>query len=359
MMRSFFYKILKRIQKYIADSNMRRMVINNHHDALSHDNKIADFRKLGFSMSESAIFDLQHNDYRKYITTWEAYQPRYQNEMRQYFPISDDKYLFYLVFSHYVRTPICYALIQKGNITWLETNNDLNLYEFIISRGGAVIKERGGSDGFGIYVLETKGIGLTYKGKKFSHEDLDEIVSQANNAILQEKIHQGEFENNLFPQSINTIRIVTVRKPQSTKHEIVAALQRIGSKHSFPVDNFNQGGGCCLIDLETGRLGKMTSIFSLDKEGNRQFFSKHPDTGEQLEGKVIPHWPEVKSKIVELTMKLPFFEYIAWDVVLQDNGIAVIETNMKSSLNVFQIHKPMRDSILGNKYREHGWLVDE
>lgn len=111
---------MQRIKKQIADSSTKRMIVNSHHDVLVHNGEIADCRKYGFSLSESVIFNLRHNDRKKYITTWEAYQPRYNNKMQQYFPISDDKYLFHLVFSHYVRTSECYALINGGGIMWLK-----------------------------------------------------------------------------------------------------------------------------------------------------------------------------------------------------------------------------------------------
>ena len=57
-----------------------------------------------------------------------------------------------------------------------------------------------------------------------------------------------------------------------------------------------------------------------------------------------------------ISLKVPFFEYVAWDFVVKDNGYALIETNMKSSLNVFQIHRGMRDEKIGEKYLERGFL---
>lgn len=338
---------------------MRNVIVNKHHDVSVFDKKdVKDFRKKGFSLAESALYNLTLDNYKDYITTWESYQPRLINN--PYFPISDDKYLFYLVYSHFIKTPMVYALISDGEIYWLsEENNGARLLDFFLSHGGGVIKDRGGCDGFGVFVFTVSSSGqLMYNGSAVSLDQIEKIVLGCKKGIVQERVLQGTFENEIYDKSVNTIRIVTMKRKGKEEHEIVAALQRIGNDKSKPVDNFNQGGGSCLINVENGEIGPMKSMLYKDAEGNFLELDSHPDSGTLIKGKKIPNWQEIKYHIIDLTRKLPFFECIAWDVVLQDDGIAVIETNMKSSLNVFQIHQPMRNTLLGEKYREHGWLVD-
>ena len=179
------------------------------------------------------------------------------------------------------------------------------------------------------------------------------------NGIIQERARQGEYASSFYPRSINTLRIVSIRPEGEIKHEIVGALQRIGTDASAPVDNFSQGGLTALIDLESGVLGKASSGDYFDRDGKRISYSKHPDTGAQIEGVAVPGWHGIRDKIVEVTEQLPFFEYIAWDLVVQDHGVSVLETNMKSSLNIFQVHGGARNALLGQTYRKHGWLVDD
>ena len=161
------------------------------------------------------------------------------------------------------------------------------------------------------------------------------LISDLKFAVLQDRLDQGEFANSLFEKRINTVRLVTMRKKGLYEHEVVAALMRIGTKHSAPTDNFSQGGGSCLIDIETGALGEMMSFCEKDESGNYRRMKNHPDTGARIEGRVIPNWSLIKKKITELTNKVYFFETLAWDVVLMDEGVQVIETNLKSSLNVW------------------------
>ena len=108
-------KIISFLKKKIKDRKLlkiRSNIVNSHHDVNEYDEKkLADYRKMGFSFSESSLFDLKNNDWRDYISTWESYQPRLIDNSN--FIISDDKYLFSLVFGNYVRTPKTICLIKK------------------------------------------------------------------------------------------------------------------------------------------------------------------------------------------------------------------------------------------------------
>ncbi|MBQ7578742.1 MAG: hypothetical protein IJT21_10820 [Synergistaceae bacterium] len=349
-------KLLRKIYSKYKLSKFRNFIVNSHHNISKIDiNNIADMRKHGFTFTESQTFDLINNDYREYISSWEAYQPRLKDG--RYFPISDDKYLFSLVFGNYVRVPENYALINDGRVIPIKSEkiNANNLYDYLVKLpkgGGGTIKDRGGCDGYNVYVFSSDGENLFYKGEICTREKFAEIINKFKSGIVQEKITQGKFESAIFDKSINTVRIISIRKTKgSGEHEIFAAVQRIGTNISAPVDNFSQGGGSAIINLETGELGSMKSITL-----GQNCYDYHPDTGAKIKGLIIPGWADLKRKIIDLTAKLPFFDFIAWDIVIQDDGFAVIEINMKSTLNLFQIHGGLRNSKLGQKYAEMGYL---
>lgn len=326
--------------------------------------KVKDFRKQGFSMKDSGFYNLGVNDYHDYISTMESYAPVYRNlqpsgivpyDNLVYNNIFVDKYLFYIVFSPFVKTPKVYSLIYDGKITNVVDSFDSDhLYESLLGLNGGVIKYRAGANGFGIYIFDVHNDCLMYNNKEITRDDLAEIVSKFKFGIIQEKIVQGQFTKSLFEKTTNTIRIVSMRKKNEVEHEIIAAIQRIGTNKSAPVDNFAQGGGCAIIDLETGVFGTVGRI----TENGPVFSDNHPDTGMTIKGLKVPNWDEIKTTIVSLTRKLPFFYFAAWDVVVCDDGISLIEINQRSSLDVFQIHKGFRNELLGQRYKENGWLVD-
>lgn len=348
-------KHMKKIYREYRMKKFKEFLLNQHRNVCEIPEHVYDARKYDFSLVESYVFGLHKDNIGEYITTWEEYQPR-MNET-PYFVMSDDKYIFSMTFGKFVEVPITYAIIQGGKIIAVDQpiSSD-NLYAFLVNNQGGVIKDRTGFNGYAIYVFSVQNNRLMYKGKEISESELLDIVSKYQAGIVQSIVSQGSFENELFAESVNTIRVISMKKKGENHHEIVAALQRIGTKRSAPVDNFSQGGGSALIDLETGELGPMSCIDSFDENGNRIFYDNHPDSGAQIKGKILPRWNEIKTKIVQITEKLPYFQLIAWDIVLKDDGIALIEINMKSSLDLFQIHGGMRNKLLGQKYREHGYI---
>lgn len=348
---------LKKIYRDYRQKKFKQCIINQHHDVSEIVSNVFDARKYDFSLAESSILRLNKDNVGEYITTWEAYQPRMKET--PHFIMSDDKYVFSMTFGKYIEVPETYGIIQNGKVVAVnaEINKD-NLYDFLVSKNGGIIKDRCGYNGYGIYVFRAIDGKLTYKDRIVSREDIAKIVESFKTGIIQSSIAQGTFENDIFPDSVNTIRIISMKKKDEDYHEIVAAVQRIGTKRSAPVDNFSQGGGSAPIDIQTGKIGSMSCIDSFDENDERVYYDTHPDNGAQIKGKVVPNWESIKAEIVEVTRKLPYFSMIAWDIAVKDEGIAVIEVNMKSSLNIFQIHGGMRNSYLGQKYREHGFIKE-
>ena len=257
-----------------------------------------------------------------------------------------------------VEVPTIFGLIFNGTVMAFKSYdiNNENLYDHFLENNGGVLKPRDGYDGFEVYIFKVKDNCLVYKNKKFTKQEFDNLVIGLDNFIIQKLIIQNDFENSLFSGTLNTIRIISVRKKDSNEHEIIGALQRIGTNRSLPVDNFAQGGGSAIIDVDTGKMSSMTCFDSFDDNGSRIFYDFHPDSHAQIKDTIIPNWENIKSEIIKITKLLPLFNYIAWDVALVPGGIAIIETNMKSSLYVFQVHGGMKNKLLGKKYKEYGYI---
>lgn len=84
------------------------------------------------------------------------------------------------------------------------------------------------------------------------------------------------------------------------------------------------------------------------------FYSKHPDTGSILEGKVIPGWEQLKSEIEDLTNRFPYLNFVGWDVLLTEEGFCIIEGNASSGLDLFQMEHGVRNKEFGDIYRSYG-----
>lgn len=315
--------------------------------------KKIEFALMGFSANEYVWYQLDKNDYRQYISEYERLKSRCINGDYKF--ILDNKIVFEEIFSQYTRVPRNYALIIDGNVRALHgypINNE-NAVEFLRTSGKTVLKwiDRGG--GGGTYVFESRGEELLANGQPVTKAQIEAILNREGEALLCEYVTQSDFAASLYPYTTNTIRIVCARKKGEYQASIIAAIQRIGCKESIPVDNAHSGGLTCSIELDTGRISY--GIARLGKMENRmKKFDFHPDTDSRISGKVIPNWDAIKTEVLALTNNVPYLNFVAWDVLLTEEGFCIIEGNASSGCGIFQMEHGVRDSALGDIYRSYG-----
>ncbi len=307
----------------------------------------------GFSADECVWYDLAHNDYREYISEFERLNSREINGKYKF--VLDDKLVFEDVVGQFTNVPANYAWISDGTVYGLHDNgmNNDNLIEYLAKFKTTVLKwnERGG--GAGTYVIDYKDGRFDVNGEDYSEDALKELFSRDGSAILCQYITQSEFSASLYPYTTNTIRIVVAKKKGESKAQFVIASQRVGCKNTIPVDNASMGGMVIPIDAETGELG-IGMIKCGIKERIRVPYESHPDTGVRFTGRKIPNWENIVKEIVDLTNKLPYLNFVAWDVLLTDDGYSIIEGNASSGTELFQMEHGIRNSLLGEIYKSYG-----
>ena len=166
------------------------------------------------------------------------------------------------------------------------------------------------------------------KGVKFlSNPTRDELNDyfdklEEENLIFQETVKQSEETAKLHPDSLNTIRIMTLIIDGEVKVLPWCAF-RMGIGKS-KVDNASFGGIYCKIE-DDGTL----SNFAYDALGNR--FNKHPDGGDFSNVK-FDFMDKVKKLVKEAAQRFPHFRLIGWDIAIsEENEPIIIEANLTMS----------------------------
>lgn len=168
-------------------------------------------------------------------------------------------------------------------------------------------------------------------------KDLKELYASCreNYMVVEECARSIKELEEFHPQSLNTIRVMTVSKGSECR--LLGALFRMGVGNSF-VDNASSGGVFASIDLETGEL--LTD--GHDIYGN--MYKLHPDTVRPIKGFVIPHWEKVKVFCRELTGIVPELVFAGWDLnVCPDGEIELIEGN--SAPNIYVLQAPLKKGL--------------
>ncbi len=217
-----------------------------------------------------------------------------------------------------VRTADLIAIVRDGAATTI----DGTVVESRMLAGRAMIaKPTDGSGGQGVRLVRS----------------LDE-VPQAGSFILEEALFQHPYAAAIFPDAVNTIRVMVGGQPGKGMI-LIGVAHRFGTGRSAPTDNFKAGGIVSWVDPETGRLSDAIA----DLGGpDRVLFSHHPSSKAAIAGVTIPDWPAVLSLARRATEALAAPCYVGWDIAVTADGPVIIEGNAAlANPNLVQFHEPI------------------
>lgn len=295
--------------------------------------------RYGFFPSKDELYRFTRYDRALYVTDQQMLMTAYING--QHAIVLNDKVLFAHAVGPFVHVPKNFAFVDKRCLISLvpEIKDWSDIKALLIREKLLIVKPICGLGGKGIQLLHYDGRDFLSNGRKRPWREMINELSTAGDVIICEYIRQGEFANRLYPHTVNTIRMLSMRHPESNTSFIAAAAFRIGCSRSLPVDNLSAGGLVCDIDMASGRLGKAATGFFC--YGRFHWLEMHPDTGLRMEGLVIVGWDRFCRKIEEVANQFPYLPYIAWDVALGYDEIVVIEGNAWTDVSIFQIYRPL------------------
>lgn len=216
-----------------------------------------------------------------------------------------------------------------------------------------ILKPRTGGGGQGIYILAREEEGAYQIGReRYDASGFLEKILSFHNCLIYPWFDQSGFSSDIYPSTLNTVRMLTIIDKGTGEPILIRALHRFGTERSFPVDNWSAGGICSEIDTSTGALGPAYA-FPYDRQMIP--LPVHPDSGKQIEGTVIPHWNGIRSQVLRLHRTIQFLPYIGWDMILSEDRIHILEANSNSDVNLFQVHQPLlTDKKVRSVFHDYG-----
>ena len=202
---------------------------------------------------------------------------------------------------------------------WMRTT-DMTLESFkekFADQKKIIYKPIASSGGHGIRVMEI-GEGAL--------ETVYENLKALPAGIIEGYLIQHPLMQQLSENSVNTIRIVTIRTkenmPDLEKDKVYFLYSgiRMGQGKSY-VDNLHSGGLMAAVDVETG------NVVTGGVDHKVQMFDVHPSTGAQIKGFNIPYYQEAKQMIEKASKTKGVYGLLGWDVAITENGPVLIEIN--------------------------------
>ena len=175
--------------------------------------------------------------------------------------------------------------------------------------------------------------------------------SRGTEMIVEELIDQDDTMAALHPQSVNALRITTVRAANG-QTVMYRPRIKIGMNGGF-LASAAQNGVIAEIDPSTGVI--RTDGYN----ENGEHYLVHPNSGIPIKGFQIPKWDELLELVDDLNREMHEFGYIGWDLVLSKSGWCVMEGNYSGEIaSQVILGKGLRrelEELIGWKPKKEYW----
>lgn len=192
------------------------------------------------------------------------------------------------------------------------------------------------------------GAGIQFWSKGDSEEELRNLIKQSPKLIVQEVVKQHPFFESIHPESLNTLRIVTLLI--DGRSVLLSTILRMGRNKS-KVDNYSAGGIICPV-------GKDGFLFEEAVQSDQSVIEKHPE-GFTFKGKQVPFYKEIINDAYIQHYRIPYFKLVSWDYALSAEGIPIlIEANIPRGqldlhqLNIGSLFGKYTDRVLDHVYKD-------
>lgn len=264
----------------------------------------------GTTLQDYLLFEFynkNHKERKSYVTGRKLHRFFDNVNNKEKTDIFKDKNQFANVFSEYLGRKLFKLDLNGGNVEeakiWLE---DMEIVFAKPSNG-------------------VQGRGVT----RLIVEDINETIQYClNNGldIIEEAVVQHSAMNELYPDSINTVRFITLVENDSVK--LLGASLRMGNGKF--IDN---GGIYVSVDITNGKIDST----AYTNDGTK--YEKHPITKHTLMDFQIPLWDEIIEMCKDAALEVPDIRCVGWDVAIMEKGPLLIEGNDRWSRFLWQLPK--------------------
>lgn len=174
-----------------------------------------------------------------------------------------------------------------------------------------------------------RGKGVFKKYKDSDHKDDKYLYERCvkDQMMVEQCIESCEELKALHPQSLNTIRVVTIAN--KNKACVFSGVLRTGVGDSV-IDNSHAGGVSVQINVENG----IVETDGANTNGER--FVTHPDSGITFKGFKIPQWDVIVETCCQAAM-MTDNTITGWDVAINSYGeVEFVEANFAPDMDMMQ-----------------------
>ncbi|MDD7885836.1 sugar-transfer associated ATP-grasp domain-containing protein [Flavivirga sp. 57AJ16] len=303
------YKKLNTYIKHVSNlkkTSSLRVILNMFTDFLRYNMTFLDYFYLEF-------FNRSKQEKKTYASTIFMYKFQKKLNGKLFIKYFYDKKLFYDKFEKFV----CHGHFLPHKNTpeafkeWLKIKSPKSI----------IVKNSKGQVGSGIEKFEVTIKEKSFLLNKMSVSEFLDYISLINLDLIEVCIEQHDVLNDIYPESLNTLRVITIIDKENNVH-IIGAILRMGAGKY--IDNFDAGGVSAKVNIETGVIeGPVIYKTPLDTT----FYKNHPVNNNKIVGIQLPYWEEATTLVKKASLHIPEVRTVGWDVVLTNQGAFLLEGN--------------------------------
>ncbi|WP_254530910.1 sugar-transfer associated ATP-grasp domain-containing protein [Natrinema gelatinilyticum] len=334
----------------------------------------------GFLRKSGVIYSLELNDPGEYLTDYQRFVRTKWINGRHWNALLDNKLAFHRLLGEFPdHRPTVYGLLTDGRFhavaptegrpqladgglelkqssastTSRPTTEPIDWITDTLSDGDRIVVKRvRGSGGDNVHFVARADDEYVFDGTRMSELALAKTLSDFEEYLICEYVDQADYAAELFPETTNTIRIVTMFDDREGAAFIPMAIHRIGTTDSAPVDNFSKEGLSARIDRTSGTLSEAAKY---PTAGSLDWHRTHPSSGVRIQGTAVPGWAQIRDRVLEIAETFSHIPYVGWDLVVTAEGeFQILEANSHPDVTSLQVHRPLLSNDRTRQfYRDH------
>jgi hypothetical protein len=147
-----------------------------------------------------------------------------------------------------------------------------------------------------------------------------ELLQRPDGWLIEHYLDQHPDLAAFNASSLNTLRLWVLDRGDGPR--VTHALLRVGRAGS-QVDNTSRGGLVVGVDVATGRTRAAP-----DRQRPQCLVTHHPDSGQPLVDRPLPHWPAVLALAAQALHAFPHMRFAGLDMAIAPDGPRLIEVNV-------------------------------
>ncbi len=260
--------------------------------------RIFEFYLINKKLEDTYLTKVRHDNFTPYLYN--------KNKLE----LLKDRREFYKKFDKYLKRNTCYS----KNLSFKQMEELVNASKCVVCKSDTLKEEK-------TEILNLKD----FRSPAFLLEE----ATKNKLYILEETVKQNELIEEINPNNINILSIVTLKDKNNV--DVISATIKFGTSETFEYDYKKSDYITGFIDIDTGMVKHKY------RSRNGRIFSNHPITGEKIINLEIPNFKKAIDTAKKCAKAVDDILEIEWNFMIAKSQVLLISANLWEDYTFSQI----------------------